>query len=741
MSAYARHRNLTRLSLGVLMIAIGIGTIGIPTLVDSIQLIANAKIQWGGVQTTFKEPLTITLQLRYANGERINASSPLPRYSSDAGKVFGINGTEISLTSGTELLWGGSVHDSQGAPAASIDLGLFYFVAREGCDETRNLSCYTVSNLVARTKTNPDGSFGFQGQLPQPHQDFPAWNLPRTNGKVIIVYADFLTTTTRLRLKTHYALKPTEPPAVLGLWINGNQIVDFGRNVQYESTASNVTFTLRLEAIQQAYLFIGRCGDQACHDTPPHEAILTRQIGPNVTDYSTSVSLDPSYYVFYVLTMPTNPFGSDLRPDTVLAIGIFDTLHTVMPNEYQLLGLVPVSIGVTLLISIPFDPDQQWSAKGMILSKIRNAVRKNPLKTTMALAALSRGFVLAVGLFSVSVFGERSLCQYCWDIDIPLISLFSRWDSGYYVDIAMRGYSSLITPQWEFFPLYPSLMGVGRLLAVAVPIPADLAVHSIGFVVSNLSFFGSVYYLYKLSTLVLRNAELATFSALSLAFYPAGVFLTATYSDSLFLLLTLISLYYWRMGRPKTSAALGFLAALTRLVGIFLAIPYLIELLYDRSRRRISSSYLPIVSPFLGFLAFMAFSQLMTGTPFATFEAERLYWGVTLNLQTVYVLAYNDILGNPIILPYFALALGGILTSILSSKSKAETALDWYALVLLASYLFAPLISFPRYTITLVPAYWGYARWSQRAGSIVFAIFLVLLAIGVGLFVNWYSFY
>ncbi len=133
----------------------------------------------------------------------------------------------------------------------------------------------------------------------------------------------------------------------------------------------------------------------------------------------------------------------------------------------------------------------------------------------------------------------------------------------------------------------------------------------------------------------------------------------------------------------------------------------------------------------------------MTGTPFATFEAERLYWGVTLNLNSVLMSAYNDVLGNPIILPYLALAIGGIVTSILSVKSKEESAIDAYALVLLATYMLAPLISFPRYSITLVPAYWGYARWSQSpgAGRVVFAVFLTLLVIGVGLFVNWYSFY
>ena len=242
---------------------------------------------------------------------------------------------------------------------------------------------------------------------------------------------------------------------------------------------------------------------------------------------------------------------------------------------------------------------------------------------------------------------------------------------------------------------------------------------------------------------MLHNAKLATCSALFLVFYPAGVFLSAVYSDSLFLLLTLGSLYYWLTRGFKKSALLGFFGALTRPVGVFLVVPYLYKLLTNASSRKTAIPYVPVASVLLGFLSFLTFSQLMTGTPFATFEAERLYWGVTLSLHSVLTSAYNDILGNPIILPYMALAIGGIVTSILSAKSKEESAIDAYALVLLATYTLAPLISFPRYTVTLVPAYWGYARWSQRegAGRLVFAVFLILLVIGIGLFVNWYSFY
>jgi hypothetical protein len=727
------------------MVAIGIGAIGVPTLVNSLQLIANATIHWGPSPSGLNPPVAIDLQLRYANGDPINASSFLPRYTSTGGPVFGFNNSEISLATGTQLFWGGRAHDARGTPTASVDLGLYYFIVKDGCDETEGRSCYTLPNLVAETETNSDGSFGFQGKLPSPGQDLPAWNLPPNSGKVIIVYADFLTPTTaeQQRVKTHYAVKLTEPPAISGIWIDNYRIVDLGRSIQYTSIVSgNVTFTFNAPlSAQQAYLAIGSCGSQACSETPPNDSIIIRAIPSRAPNSSLTVDLDPSYYVFYVLTRPIDPFKSIPSPRSVLAFGVFDTLHSPTSGEYQLLGLLPVTAGFVLLLSIPSEFAEKMSIIRRLRVKILTKVRNAPVKTIMAVAVISRGFVFATAIATASIFGERPGCPQCWNIEVPLINLFSRWDSAYYTAIALRGYSNLIVPRWEFFPGYPLTMGsLGRLLTIVMPIPLVDAVYLMGFMVSNAAFFGSVYYLYKLSVLVLRDVNLAFYSALCLAFYPAGVFLSATYSESLFLFLMLSSLYYWRMGKFRECALLGFFEALTRPVGILLVIPYLIELARDKTLRK-STSYLPILTVLLGFLSFFVFSQLMTGTPFAQFEAERLYWGVTPSLQRVVNASYDDILGNPIIVPYFAVAIVGMLSSILARKSKAESTIDAYALALLATYPYTGLIAIARYSITLIPVYWGYARWSQRAGSLIFGVFLVLLAIGVGLFVNWYRFY
>ncbi len=131
----------------------------------------------------------------------------------------------------------------------------------------------------------------------------------------------------------------------------------------------------------------------------------------------------------------------------------------------------------------------------------------------MVVAILSRLFVFVVAVASNHVFGINPTCPSfgCWSIDLPFFNLFSRWDSGFYADIARSGYGTQISPRWEFFPFYPILMGTfGRLLALISPIPLDLAVHIAGFAISNLAFLGAVIFLYKLSERILGEKRLAS---------------------------------------------------------------------------------------------------------------------------------------------------------------------------------------------------------------------------------------
>jgi hypothetical protein len=89
------------------------------------------------------------------------------------------------------------------------------------------------------------------------------------------------------------------------------------------------------------------------------------------------------------------------------------------------------------------------------------------------------------------------------------------------------------------------------------------------------------------------------------------------------------------------------------------------------------------------------------------------------------------------------MGIGGVAASILTTRSRVEKEIGFFSVCLIAAYLITPIISFPRYSITLVPMYWSLAklcRWGWIRIS-MYAVFLVLLAIGTSQFANWYSFY
>jgi hypothetical protein len=370
-------------------------------------------------------------------------------------------------------------------------------------------------------------------------------------------------------------------------------------------------------------------------------------------------------------------------------------------------------------------------------------IKAAPTTKLMLIAAVSRVFIFTTALTTNAIFGVRQ-CKDCWNIDLPFINLFSRWDSGYYADIALKGYDNLITAKWEFFPGYPIIIGtLGRLFALVTHAQLLLAIHFAGFIVSNLAFFVSVHYFYKLSMTVLSNASMAYESTILFAFYPAGVFFSAVYSDSFFLMLTIGSLYYWRVEKLGKSAVFGFLAALTRPVGILLILPFLYELLVKSSLRKKAVSYLPPATIVLGYFGFMVYSLLMTGTPFANFEAEHMLWGVTLNVNGRLLSDFKELLTNHIIIPYLIMSIVAMITSISIMRGSSKTAFNLYATCLLATYFFAPLDSFPRYSITLIPLYWVLSKWSENryTKNLIYVMFFVLSIIGTGLFVNWYSFY
>ncbi len=148
-----------------------------------------------------------------------------------------------------------------------------------------------------------------------------------------------------------------------------------------------------------------------------------------------------------------------------------------------------------------------------------------------------------------------------------LLAAWNQGDEINYLAIATDGYTK--AQQALFFPLYPTLV---RVLS-------PLFHHSIlaaGFFLSNLAFFGALIALYRLVETEF-DSETAKRSVLYLAIFPTALFFFVAYSDSLFLLLILLSFYTMRRGSWWLAGLFGALATLTRFEGIFLFVIFLYE--------------------------------------------------------------------------------------------------------------------------------------------------------------------
>lgn len=204
----------------------------------------------------------------------------------------------------------------------------------------------------------------------------------------------------------------------------------------------------------------------------------------------------------------------------------------------------------------------------------------------------SRLSLLLVGLLSASLLAWGTTVQkgnlvYHETAPLPF-EIWARWDSEWYLLIAEEGYGAsesfeLLPIGYEpeatagFLPLYPMMIRfLGTIVPPARGVPA-------GVLLSNLCLLASLFLLYRLTrdeagqteASAGRTAGMAACAALLL--YPMSLFLSAVYSESLFLMLSLAFFLLCRRGRFGPAAAVGALAALTRPLGMLLAIPLLVE--------------------------------------------------------------------------------------------------------------------------------------------------------------------
>ena len=335
-----------------------------------------------------------------------------------------------------------------------------------------------------------------------------------------------------------------------------------------------------------------------------------------------------------------------------------------------------------------------------------------------------------------------------------LAETFAAWDSGWYFDIAQRGYywSASGQSSLAFFPLYPLL-----LRALAWPFGgSDRALWTAGIVLSCACLFLGLTVLHRLTGTVLGDREAARRTVLYVAVFPFAYFFTQVYTESLFLLTSVSAVAAAVGSRWGWAGAFGALAALTRPNGVLVAVPLLLLALAGRprpaalARRAAAVALVP-----LGLAGFCAFAWRLSGDPLAWLHAQAR-WGYTVGnrpwVQLTRLLdglerhgLYGYFFSDPLAPYYFVHGLVALVFVALTPAvfARLGPALGAYVAV----SLYVPLTGnalegIGRYAATLFPVFMllGTIR-SRRVHEAILVGSALVLSLLAGLFAGFYPIY
>ncbi len=387
----------------------------------------------------------------------------------------------------------------------------------------------------------------------------------------------------------------------------------------------------------------------------------------------------------------------------------------------------------------------------------------------------SRLLVWTAGAGTVALFGfgpvrsalnPPGLTRGLGRIGDVLAAPAARWDGAWYLVIAHYGYrpdlGAFTGSRTAFFPLYPlALRAIAWLGAPPVLAGVALSIAALGI---------ALYGIHRLTTFELSRARLlsdralvpeaARLAVLLTAFAPMALYLSALYTESLYMALSVGVFWSARQGRWTWVGILGALAAATRSTGIVLALPALMIYLYgpreDRvpDRRELHARLLPRyrlrrellwlgLMP-AGVLVYCVSLGLAGGDALAPLHAQGVwgrhfagpYLGIwdglkaafegarqLLSLQRHHVY-FTEAGGSPFVnaghnlmLLAFLLAAIPLLIGVLRKLPLAYGVYVIAALALPLSYPVAsqPLMSLPRFLVVLFPLTIWLAAWlSER---------------------------
>ena len=206
--------------------------------------------------------------------------------------------------------------------------------------------------------------------------------------------------------------------------------------------------------------------------------------------------------------------------------------------------------------------------------------------------------------FFISYLGFFPYKELLADFNLPhWLNSLANFDGIHYLLIARQGYS-----QWEqaFFPLYPLLI---KLLTFVVNNGLIVSL-----LISNIAFLIGLFILSRLI-----DKKHAFWFLVFILVFPTSFFFGAVYTEGLFFLLFVSTLYFLKKQKYLLTSLVVTLASLTKLIGVFLIIPIFFHWIKKRK------SFATIAAPLVGLGIYCIYLFKTTGDPFFFLTSQPIF--------------------------------------------------------------------------------------------------------------------
>jgi len=301
-----------------------------------------------------------------------------------------------------------------------------------------------------------------------------------------------------------------------------------------------------------------------------------------------------------------------------------------------------------------------------------------------------------------------------------LLTMWSNFDGLHYLSIAQYHYDfpGKTDLSYAFFPVYPWLIRTANIFGSYL---------ISGLFLSHLFFIAALFFLYRL-VLLDEKPRIAKSTIFLVLLFPTSVFFGSVYSESLFLLLAVLSFYFARKKYFLLACLAAMVASATRVTGIFLwpVVAYEFWLAYGKSlKRSLNPSAIWLALPPLGLLSYMRFQFEKIGDPLFFAHIQSVFTGRTTDklilihqvfyryFRMLFLTDTNSSLYFAVVLEFLSASLILLVLILSIKKIRFSYWIFMFFSFLLPSFS-GTFMSVPRYVLVLFPMYIFLAKFLDR---------------------------